>query len=78
MLSQFPGEAECLFPPCTMLAVKEEPKIAAAKRAGDEARVARLSSAMGGKHEVYGTFDVKDEVVDSKSFVAVNVLPTFL
>jgi len=43
LLSQFAGEAECLFPPCTMLVVKEDPKIAAAKRAGDHSRVSKLT-----------------------------------
>ncbi len=75
MLSQFAGEAECLFPPCTMLAVRQDPSHAAAQRAGDLPRLRRLSSEA---HPVYGHFSAKEEVVNGKSFLAVDVLPTFL
>lgn len=75
MLSQFAGEAECLYPPCTMLAVREEAKFAAAKRAGDWSRVQRLSSE---SHPVYGHFAAKEETVKDKVFLSIDVLPTFL
>jgi len=83
VLSQFAGEAECLFPPCTMLIVKEDPKIAAAKRAGDAKRVARLEddlrkkSTSGGEH-IFGHASAKFENDHGKTFLAIDVTPTFL
>lgn len=77
MLSQFAGEAEVLFPPCTMLAVKEDPKILAAKVAGDMERVKRLEAERG-KHPTYGFFEVKEANEGDKTFLSIDVLPTFL
>ena len=77
LLSQFAGEKEVLFPPCTMLAVKEDAKIAAAKRAGDVERVRRLESEKV-KHPLYGFFEVKEATENGKAFLSVDVLPTFL
>ena len=78
VLSQFAGEAECLFPPCTMLVVREEPKLAAAKRAGDRARMERISSANTSNNMLYGSFSAKQEEVNGKEFLCVDVLPIFL
>lgn len=58
-----------------MLAVREEAKFAAAKRAGDWSRVQRLSSE---SHPVYGHFAAKEETVKDKVFLSIDVLPTFL
>lgn len=77
MLSQFAGEAECLFPPCTMLIVKEQTKIAAARRAGDWTRVKSLMEK-NKAHATYGHFSAKEETVSGKTFLAIDVLPTFL
>ena len=77
MLSQFAGEAECLFPPCTMLIVKEQTKIAAARRAGDWPRVKSLMEK-NKAHATYGHFSAKEETVSGKTFLAIDVLPTFL
>ena len=75
ILSQFAGEQECLFPPCTMLVVREDETLAAARRAGDAPRIERLTSTA---HAIYGNFAVKDETTNQKKFSSIKVLPTFL
>ena len=77
LLSQFAGEEEVLFPPCTMLVVREDPNIAAAKLAGDYDRVRRLEEKRG-VHSMYLSFEVKEEESAGKKFLSVDVLPTFL
>ena len=77
LLSQFSGEAEVLFPPCTMLAVLEDEKIAGAKRAGDLERVKRLEAERP-VHAMYLSFEVKEAEENAKRFLCVDVLPTFL
>ena len=61
-----------------MLVVREEPKLAAAKRAGDRARIERISSANASSNLLYGSFSAKQEEVDGKEFLCVDVLPIFL
>ena len=84
MLSQFAGEEEVMFPPCTMLIVKEEPKLAAAKRAGDVERIKRLEKERGEVHPLYGRFEVKEEKETAakddraRQFLQIDVLPIFL
>ena len=76
MLSQFAVEEEVLFPPCTMLIVKEEPKLAAARKAGDVTRAKRLES----EHtHIYDAFMAKESVSEKGvAYLGIDVLPTFL
>ena len=41
------GTQECLFPPCTMLLVKEDPKMAYAVTSGNEAQLQKLEEERG-------------------------------
>ena len=75
ILSQFAVEEEVLFPPCTMLIVKPEPKYAAAVKAKDSQRIKRIEA----EHtQMYSKFSAHEETKDGRHFLSVDVLPTFL
>ena len=68
MLSQFEGEREVLFPPCTMLEVKRAP--------GSAAEAPRTETAAA--HGDARTLQVYEEAVGEKAFMRIVVLPHFL
>ena len=68
MLSQFEGEREVLFPPCTMLEVKRAP--------GSAAGAPRTETAAA--HGDARTLQVYEEAVGEKAFMRIVVLPHFL
>jgi hypothetical protein len=80
MLSQFAGEEEVLFPPYTMLVVKEEPRLAKAKRAGDVDRARKLEEQLkkerGG--ELHSTYEAFEREESDRKFMSIDVLPVFL
>ena len=71
MLSQFAGEKEVLFPPCTMLVVKHAPASQPAAQLSELTKLdamARLDSAAPNTMTVDG----------GKSYIPVTVLPCFV
>jgi len=75
MLSQFSAEKEVLFPPCTMLAVKEERKMAEARTAGDKTRIKKLEDERNTPWSHYEASNISE---NGRTFLSINVLPTFL
>ena len=80
-LSQFSQEEEVLFPPCTMLIVKEksdrDKQAAAASSDKDSVRLSRISSAAV-TEGAWRKLSVEERAEAGKEFLAVDVLPTFL
>ena len=73
MLSQFAAEAECLFPPCTMLQVLEIDGTAQRHESGADAH----SKAPDGLEDARG-LRVSQEASGDKSFIAIKVRPSFV
>lgn len=79
MLSQFAGEREVLFPPCTMLKVMTE-------RSKDAGRSVRLADVVKDRMSGISNEDLNLDLArfaqrgedQGKMFVEVNVLPTFV
>jgi len=74
LLSQFAGEKEVLFPPCTMLIVREKDRGSVAS--AEAPPVARLSSAAA--EDAWAKFAVEQVCEQHKDFLSVDVLPVFL